>query len=281
MIAPDLIFDVGSHRGEDSEFYLKKGFRVVAIEADPELAGAARERFRQSIADGQLHIVEGAIAEGCGTTAFFKSDNSVWGTVQPQWALRNSMLGAHSRSIDVPIVDIGSVFQQFGVPYYAKLDIEGNEYVILNALKSSREKPKFISIESDKRSYRKLVLELRTLRLLGYTRFKIVQQAEMEGTTATERDRTGRLFSHRFSKGASGRVGHDLPGRWLSFQETKLRYLFIFALYRLFGDYGVLRGTLVHRALCRLFHRSIPGWYDTHAALEPSERARSAASAGH
>ena len=28
---PTLIYDVGAHRGEDTEFYLKKGFRVVAI----------------------------------------------------------------------------------------------------------------------------------------------------------------------------------------------------------------------------------------------------------
>jgi hypothetical protein len=33
----DLIYDIGLHKGEDSEFYLKKGFRVVAIEALPSL----------------------------------------------------------------------------------------------------------------------------------------------------------------------------------------------------------------------------------------------------
>ena len=33
----DLIYDVGFHRGEDTEFYLAKGFKVVAIEAHPEL----------------------------------------------------------------------------------------------------------------------------------------------------------------------------------------------------------------------------------------------------
>ena len=30
----DLIYDVGMHRGEDTAFYLRKGFRVVAVEAD-------------------------------------------------------------------------------------------------------------------------------------------------------------------------------------------------------------------------------------------------------
>ena len=31
-----LIYDVGAHKGEDTEYYLRKGFRVIAIEAMPE-----------------------------------------------------------------------------------------------------------------------------------------------------------------------------------------------------------------------------------------------------
>jgi hypothetical protein len=32
---PDLIYDLGMHRGGDTQFYLEKGFRVVAVEANP------------------------------------------------------------------------------------------------------------------------------------------------------------------------------------------------------------------------------------------------------
>ena len=38
----NLIFDLGMHRGEDTELYLKKGFRVVAVDADAELCEQAR-----------------------------------------------------------------------------------------------------------------------------------------------------------------------------------------------------------------------------------------------
>ncbi len=34
----DLIYDVGMHKGEDADYYLKKGFRVIGFEAIPELA---------------------------------------------------------------------------------------------------------------------------------------------------------------------------------------------------------------------------------------------------
>ena len=48
----DLIYDVGMHRGEDTQFYLRKGFRVVAFEANPENVSFCRNKFRESIDHG-------------------------------------------------------------------------------------------------------------------------------------------------------------------------------------------------------------------------------------
>lgn len=39
----DLIYDIGMQQGEDSKFYLLKGLRVVAAEADCELCQAAAD----------------------------------------------------------------------------------------------------------------------------------------------------------------------------------------------------------------------------------------------
>jgi len=35
MTEGGLIYDVGDHKGEDTEFYLKKGFSVIAIDSSP------------------------------------------------------------------------------------------------------------------------------------------------------------------------------------------------------------------------------------------------------
>ena len=40
-----LIYDVGMHLGEDAEFYLSKGYKVIAIDADPNLIKLAKSRF--------------------------------------------------------------------------------------------------------------------------------------------------------------------------------------------------------------------------------------------
>ena len=59
----DLIYDIGMHKGEDAEFYLLKGFRVVAIEADPDLVESCKDRLEKFITTEQLEIIEGAIVD--------------------------------------------------------------------------------------------------------------------------------------------------------------------------------------------------------------------------
>src|SRR5262249_2181338 len=149
----DLIFDVGLHRGEDTDFYLKKGFRVVAFEANPDLVAHCRERFKTFIAQDRLHIVEGAIVDfadirfGKSKINFYRNDlGSGWGTIRNDWADRNLRAGAGSTVVEVNTVDFGSMIQRHGVPHYMKVDIEGCDLICLNALAAFREKPDFVSI---------------------------------------------------------------------------------------------------------------------------------------
>ena len=53
----DLIIDLGMNNGDDTEFYLKRARRVVAVEANPALCEQARERFRDELASGRLEIL--------------------------------------------------------------------------------------------------------------------------------------------------------------------------------------------------------------------------------
>jgi hypothetical protein len=43
------------------DFYLRKGFRVIAFEANPELCKRCRQQFAKEIDSGQLTLIEGAI----------------------------------------------------------------------------------------------------------------------------------------------------------------------------------------------------------------------------
>ena len=58
----------GSTAARTPCYYLRKGYRVVAFEAHPDLVDAGRERFAAEIADGRLQLVAGADHGGAGAT---------------------------------------------------------------------------------------------------------------------------------------------------------------------------------------------------------------------
>ena len=85
----DLVMDIGLHRGEDSAYYLKKGFKVVAVEADPDLISHCKSRFPEFIESGNLTIVEGAVSDvgpDVEEIVFYKYPTlSLWGTINQDW----------------------------------------------------------------------------------------------------------------------------------------------------------------------------------------------------
>lgn len=290
----DLIYDVGMHKGEDTDFYLRKGFRVVAFEADPALAAHCRRRFAAFLESGQLEIVEGAIVEGANvegandgkpttahgarrTIAFHRNTgNSVWGTVHADWADRNERLGTSSDLIEVAAVDFAEVLVRTGVPRYMKIDIEGADMVCVETLRRFTTRPDYLSIESDKTSLARIRREIEVLVELGYDRFQAVEQSAIPRLQRPPRPaREGRDIDHTFEKGASGVFGRELDGEWLTAGAVLRRYRFIRLGYLLEGDDGIAHAwrfpgatrlrRLVRRALARRTGAAVPGWFDTHA----------------
>ncbi len=281
----NLVYDVGMHKGEDTDYYLKKGFSVVGFEADPDLAAHCRRRFSDEIQNGKVTIVEGAIVDRprgeakIKTIKFYRNkDNSVWGTVADVWVHRNESLGTSNEIIEVPIVNFSDRLEQYGIPYYLKIDIEGMDTVCLRALLHFEHKPHYISAESEKVSFAKLIEELDLFTQLGYTRFKAVQQFGISHQKEPNPSKERRYVGYQFQEGSSGLFGEDLPGKWKNYKQILNEYKTIFLLYKLFGDYGKLNiylfGKALRRVLWMLSRKPIPGWYDTHAkhsSIVPSD----------
>lgn len=268
----DLIYDVGMHKGEDTDFYLKKGFRVVAFEADPDLVKACTMRFSIEISTGRLIIVDGAITESQSgePIRFYKNtENSVWGTVVDKWAQRNEFLGLSSSIIEVDPIDFSLSLLNYGVPHYMKIDIEGMDLVCLRALREFSERPNFVSIESEKVIFSKLEDEINLLSQLGYNAFKAVQQAGISSQNEPIDTLEGNYVNYIFERGSSGLFGRDLPDKWLNREEILQQYKRIFLSYKYFGDYAFIHrlplSRYMLRAIKRIVRKPLPGWYDTHA----------------
>jgi FkbM family methyltransferase len=279
----DLIYDVGLHNGEDSEFYLRKGYRVVAFEANPDLVASCRVRLKEFIDNGRLTIIEGAIvgldviASGLKKVRFYKnSAYSGWGTVSPGWAERNVRFGTSISIIEVDTINFVDVISDHGVPYFMKIDIEGCDTVCISALSAFKERPTYVSIESDKTSFRNIRREIDMFTKLGYTSFKAVEQSKIHlFQSPPYPPREGKYVNQRFEAGSSGLFGSELEGKWKSRRGILHQYRFIRLSYFLLGDDGVMRKwrfrgamrlrLLTERVVGHFTHGALPGWYDTHA----------------
>ena len=118
---PELIYDVGMNNGDDSAFYLARGFRVVAIEADPSLAVAGRERSRREIADGHLMLLNVGIAGEEGEAEFWICETkNEWNSFDRSIASRDN---SPHHAIRIQPRPFGTILEEFGVPHYLKIDI--------------------------------------------------------------------------------------------------------------------------------------------------------------
>lgn len=263
---PDLIFDVGAHTGEDSDFYLKLGYRVLAIEANPLLAHNLRNRFSKEISDGQYILLEKAVGAAEGNISFYINETkSVWGTANSEWAERNRKLGAFSKEITVQSIRFNDIISTYGCPYYLKIDIEGSDMLCINALSFLDCRPKHISLESTKTSWSDLSSEFDALERLGYKYFKVVKQGSHKSSAF--KNRYGQHMTYAFDSDATGPFGDYLEGVWLSKDQAIRKYFLIFIGYTIMGDNTFLSTVVGEIPLVRRILHYV-GWYDTHAMYE-------------
>lgn len=263
-VREDLIYDVGVHNGDDTAYYLSRGYAVVGIEANLTLVDALKTRFTRELDAGQLTLLPVGVAETAGWLDFWVcDDHTEWSSFDPNKA---ALGGKTSRPVKVETRPFASIVAEFGVPHYCKVDIEGNDQLCLAGL-TPETRPDYLSIEL---SHRTAGDDFERMIELGYSRFKIIDQSNFAPVTpmsravnaalpqalGTQFDRVqSKLLGTRkrgtwsFPYGSSGPFGADLPGRWRPL-ETAL------AIWRgIKRDDEEAGGTGIGR------------WYDIHAAL--------------
>jgi FkbM family methyltransferase len=267
----DLIYDVGMHDGDDSLFYLLKGFRVVAVEADPDLCQAAAERFQPFLQSGQLTIVNRAIAPKAGPANFYRSSTPGWGTVVDEWNRYNVAHGVDAGSVVVEGITLADLVGIHGHPFYLKVDIEGMDRTALESLTATTVRPRYVSMEiSFERSptMASIRSDFDTLVRLGYDRFKMIDQVLVPEQLPPSPARTGKYVPYTFTNSASGLFGEEAPGEWLSAEAALDSFrricrknwlpLLLHRKTRLYSYYV--------RIMVRLTGNSPNlGWYDIHA----------------
>ncbi|WP_426415786.1 FkbM family methyltransferase [Aestuariirhabdus sp. LZHN29] len=206
-----IIYDVGLNTGQDTTYYLKKGFKVVAVEADPYLCEQAIATFRDEISDGRLRVLNVGVSDNVGSMNFYVNEHSrEWSSFYSSIAGR---AGHQLTEIQVPTDTLSNIINAHGVPYYLKIDIEGNDRVAVRSVLDNDYPIPYISIENGS-------VMLKDLAAKGYDRFKFIQQNNVHKLQQCMPALEGRYVDHQFEFGASGKFGEETEGEWLSYKEV-------------------------------------------------------------
>lgn len=229
-----LIFDIGMHTGEDSRYYLRQGYNVIAIEANPILVQQNRKKFKKEIEKGQLTILNVGIAAEKGTLPFYRNHRlSEWSSFDKASGTRNNTT---YDVIDVECVTTKSLFDKYGIPHYMKVDIEGFDHFCLRDIPDQGNKPKYVSCEAVYLDW------LDILHGKGYTRFKLIHQGDNYDQIDLSLEqkwyfakyqivrnglklRLQKFIPFKYFYGSSGPFGEKTKGEWKSYDEVKKLYL--------------------------------------------------------
>ncbi len=209
-----LVYDVGANNGDDTEYYLKLGLRVVAIEANPTIAEMLRDRFADEIVDARVSIVQAAIVDDGQTSIDFYVDETNDKRSSAAATLNSASENFHK--LRVPACRLSELVVLHGDPYYVKIDVEGLDKDVLADLFRSGLRPPYVSAESH------TIEVLCHMVAAGYRRFKIVEGRYVDSPyyqwSAAGPDEA--LSGHRFKAHSSGPFGQDIPGNWMTADEV-------------------------------------------------------------
>jgi FkbM family methyltransferase len=217
---PPLIFDLGMHNGDDTHYYLAKGWDVLAVDANPDMCSKAQARFDNEIRDGRLLVLNLGVGLVEGHSTFYVNDAyDPISTFLPARFDEEPEGNLKWRPVEVQMTRLSSIMHVYGVPDYLKIDTEYHDEFALQDLAEMGLRPSYVSVEVKDRTTLERLLEL------DYDEFKVVL-GETSGDGKSRwpiRRSDGTVVEYSFARYSSGPMADDLGGEWVNTKEMVKR----------------------------------------------------------
>ena len=133
-----LVFDVGANGGAKAIIFADLAERVVAVEPSPAAISILKQRFAKNT---HVTVVAAGLSSQVGAARFHMfGDGDCYNTFSTKWinALTKSDRGRPAKaitlSLDVSILTIDCLIEEYGTPDYIKIDVEGHELEVVRGL---------------------------------------------------------------------------------------------------------------------------------------------------
>jgi len=238
-----IVFDLGFFNGQDSLNYINKGYKVIAVEANPFLFKKYKKKYLKHIKSKDLIIINRIFSKNPKAVFYYNPYEIFRGSVDKNLATNTKFspkmydlkFKKKVIAVKLPLTNLLKLVKEYGSPYYIKFDMDGVEEDLMEDLFKLKKKPKYLSVEfpKDFANY-----NFKNLKKLKYKKFLFVNQIYNTSNDS--------YFSFVNS---SGDFGHHLKQKFYSFSKAK-------KIYKIF------------RKLRDIDQRNLsPGWLDLHVAL--------------
>jgi FkbM family methyltransferase len=131
----DLCFDIGAHTGNKSEAWLGMDAIVVAIEPQPSFAQLIQHKLGNK---KNFNLLQLAVGEKSGQSQLQLSYlHPAISTISENWVQVMKDFDPSVKfeeSVEVNIITLDALIEQFGLPKFCKIDVEGYEEQVLMGL---------------------------------------------------------------------------------------------------------------------------------------------------
>ena len=140
------VFDIGANVGTMTTIFASLGAKVIAVEPNPDCA----THIERTTSRDAVQVLQAAVGERTGTAELQISDRKdKMSSLSTPWREavtkgNQSYAGLWNRKLTVPMVTLDSLIQRYQLPFYIKIDVEGYEGQVLQALSTC---PPLLSFE--------------------------------------------------------------------------------------------------------------------------------------
>jgi FkbM family methyltransferase len=168
-----IAFDIGANIGQTIDALFNDYDKIIAFEANPNLALNLKSRYTQD----KIIIESLGVSDKNEVKTFNISNSHVVSTFSNDWITNSRFTGVYNwdTAIQVNTITLDDIIKKYGIPYFIKVDVEGYEYEVFQGLTSLLEETYF-AFEWAEEQYEKINQTIDYLKSLGYSNFDYTYQ---------------------------------------------------------------------------------------------------------